>query len=440
MDDFRARSRRLLAASGALALTAALLAAGAAHADPAPPTQVSVTDSDLAAARPAAAAGWWTDLTNSATAGVTRNGPDGDTALELHLPSSSAKSYAYRSFATNALPTDIEALRAGASYTYSGTNVNFQFEIVFKPLDPAYGPNPADATKPGDDYCDQANAWGFTDVPSDWCYTVLKWEPLETVSGEWKTVDLTADTAVNSAASPKIGGWRTQKRVGIYAKAGIFSGSGTWTQYLAQIEELKVTAIVVGAGSGTPGPVSGFVKNITVGNVSYDFELEPEEPAAPPAANTDELLDLIDDEGIDVDADTDRFVPTGQVNSDLGKVDRTKPLNGRYENWQDSSDAFADVYSFSDARFIGTFPIRGGHVILTDANLKHLKPGPHHLLFRGQTSGHLAVVSIRVVAGASGGATLPPTGADPLPFGLVGLAILGAGSALVLRRRPTRAV
>src|SRR5690606_1536080 len=106
------------------------------------------------------------------------------------------------------------------------------FELVFRPDDPSFGPNPANPSAPGDNYCDSANAWGFTDVPSTWCYTVVKWEPLTAGSG-WTTVDLTADTAVDSSTGTA--GWRTQKRIGTWPKAGAFANSGTFSEYFAQI-------------------------------------------------------------------------------------------------------------------------------------------------------------------------------------------------------------
>ncbi|GMA90490.1 hypothetical protein [Homoserinibacter gongjuensis] len=410
----------------------ALLALPGSSAVAAPGGVVDVHASDLASSRPAASAGWWSDVSN-ASVGVDALGPDGDTALALNLADTTSRAYVYRSFAAGERPTDIDALRAGASYTYAGPNVNFQFELVFRPADSSYGPNPTDPAAPGNDYCDSANVWGFTDVPETWCYTVLKWEPLAASAG-WATVDLTADTAVDSSTGT--GGWRSQKRIGTWPKVGAFSGSGTFSDYFAQIAEYEVTAIVVGAGSGTAGPTTARVSDITVGGVSYRFAAEPAAPAAPPAADSTALADLIDAEGIDVAADTAQFVPVGLANADISRVDPTLPFAGDFP-WSEPSDAFVDVYSYSTASFLGTFAVVGGTVQLRGVDLSHLAGGTHHVLFRGQTSGALGVVQVTVLA-AGGGAELAATGAPTgtIVVGLVSLAALLAGvGALILGRR-----
>ncbi|MGN6273892.1 MAG: hypothetical protein ACTHMQ_12495 [Protaetiibacter sp.] len=414
---------------------AALLIAPVAPASAAPaPADVEVHASDVATARPIATAGWWSDLTN-ASVGVDKLGPNGDAALALDLVDTSSRAYVYRSFASDERPTDIAALRAGASYTYSGPNVNFQFELVFRPTDPSYGPNPTTPGSPGNDYCDSANAWGFTDVPATWCYTVIKWEPLASSSG-WTTVDLTADTAVDSSTGT--GGWRSQKRIGTWPKVGSFSGSGTFSQYFSQIAEYEVTAIVVGAGSGTPGPVVGRVKNITVGGASYRFAPEPAAPAAPPAADSAALATFIDDEGIDVDADTALFQTESSSTGDLSGVDPMQPFGGDLP-WTDPTDAYVDVYSYSTATFIGTFAVVGGSVQLRGVDLSHLDDGTHHLFFRGQTSGAVAVVQFTVLAG---GSQLAATGisAGAILVGALSLGALLAGVAalLIARRRRAR--
>lgn len=408
----------------------ALLALPGSSAVAAPGGVVDVHASDLASSRPAASAGWWSDVTN-ASVGVDALGPDGDTALALNLADTTSRAYVYRSFAAGERPTDIDALRAGASYTYAGPNVNFQFELVFRPADSSYGPNPTDPAAPGNDYCDSANVWGFTDVPDTWCYTVIKWEPLASSAG-WTTVDLTADTSVDSATGR--GGWRTQKRIGTWPKVGAFSGSGTFSDYFAQITEYQVTGIVVGAGSGTPGPVIGRVSDITVGGVSYRFALEPAAPAAPPAVDSAALDSLIADEGIDVDADTAQFVPVGSDNTDLTQIDPNLPLSGDFP-WVDPSDSFVDAYLYSSARYVGTFAVVGGKLQLRGLDLSHLEGGRHHLLFRGQTSGALGVVQMTVVA-AGGGAQLADTGVSTTAVGILSAGALLAGiAALVVGRR-----
>lgn len=430
-STFSASLRRASAVSAAV-VAVALLVLPSSAATAAAPADVDVRASEFASSRPASTAGWWTDVTN-ASVSVDALGPDGTAALALELVDTTSRAYVYRSFAAGERPTDLATLRAGASYSYAGPNVNFQFELVFRPVDPGYGPNPLDPGAPGNDYCDSANSWGFTDVPETWCYTVIKWEPLAASAG-WTTVDLTADTAVDSSTGTP--GWRTQKRIGSWPKAGAFSGSGTFSQYLAQIAEYQITSIVVGAGSGTPGPTTGRVANITVGGVSYDFALEPAAPAAPPAADDDALAQLIVDEGIDVAGDTALFTPVGTGNTELTSIDPALPFAGDLP-WKDSSDAFVDVYSYSSAVFLGTFAVVGGNVQLRGVDLSHLDDGTHHLLFRGQTSGAVGVVQV-TVRPAGGGAQLAATGAaaDVVVGGAVSLSAFLAGvAALIMGRR-----
>ncbi|WP_185740423.1 beta strand repeat-containing protein [Homoserinimonas aerilata] len=274
---------RLAALGAALAVVASALVAAPASASPG----VTVTAADLASTGRTGSAGWWADYDSSMSGSLSvgTGGPGGAPALGLHIADTSSKAYVYNNYPAGARPTDVAPLRSGASYTYAGTNVNFQIEMVFKPVDPAYGPNPDDASSPGETYCDSANRWGFTDVPADWCYTSIKWEPLNTSVGSWTTVDLAADTAVDSGTGT--GGWRTNKRIGIWGKAGSFSGSGTFSQYLDQIESYQVTAFVIGTGSGTAGPVTGWVRDVTFGGTVYSFATSPAAPTIGTASLSD---------------------------------------------------------------------------------------------------------------------------------------------------------
>jgi hypothetical protein len=169
--------------------------------------------------------------------------------------------------------------------------------------------------------------------------------------------------------------------------------------------------------------------------VTYDFGLTPEPPAAPPAVDSAELDELIESEDIDVESDTDQFLPTGAANTDLNAIDPTLPVSGEYEDWPEPADAFVDVYSYSTAVFVGTFQIVNGDVVLTGMDLSHLTPGVHRLLLRGQTSGAIAVVQLTVLAAPI--AAHPATGpADvaPLAAGAFIVVLLGAVGLLAVRR------
>lgn len=195
----------------------------------------------------------------------------------------------------------------------------------------------------------------------------------------------------------------------------------------------RVFSIGINKGRDESAERAGLVevRSLSLLGQDFVFGLSPAAPADPPAEDSEELAELIDDQDIDVPASTERFVPTGSVNTDLQDIDPEKPLNGVYENWQDPTDFFVDVYSYSAAKFVGTFPIVDGDAVLSDLDLSHLAAGPHFLVLQGQTSGTLGVVQLRVLD------TLPATGAPlgTLPFALAGgLLLLGAAAFLAARR------
>lgn len=401
-----------------------MLAAGSMPAAAIPTTEsVTVVAGDVAETRPVSGGGWWKDedAGQTGTFEITKDSFDGSIAAKLGLPSNTAKVYLYHDYPADERPTDLLEVLEGASYTYTGTNVNFQVELVFLPTDVAtYGAQ-------GTTACTSALDWGLSDDP-DACYTVMKWEPFAKPSGTWKTVDLTQDIAANS--STQTGGWISQKRLGSFAGPGVFIGQ-TLATYLAQIDSLEITSMVFGTGSATPGPVAGWVRDVTFDGVTYDFGFAPDPPAPPPAGDTQELEELIEDEGIDVEADTEQFFTTGESNTDLNRIDPNLPVSGTYENWPEEADDFVDVYSYSTAAFVGTFPIVGGNAVLSGMDLRHLAPGTHFLLLRGQSSGAIAVVQLNVLATA-----LPATGpADATAPLLAGALMLLIGGAVVVTVR-----
>jgi hypothetical protein len=167
--------------------------------------------------------------------------------------------------------------------------------------------------------------------------------------------------------------------------------------------DYQVTGFVFGAGGGTPGPAYGWVKSYTIGGTTYQFAPEAAAAAAPPAADSAGLEAYIATNSIDVPGSTADFTPTGTSNTDLSKIDSTKPLNGTYDNWQDPTDSFVDVYSYSTAELVGTFPVVGSKVFLVNADVSSLAAGKHYLVFQGQTSGAVGIVQFDVIALAATG-------------------------------------
>jgi hypothetical protein len=420
-SDARPTPSGLVRASAFLAVAfVATLGLGAGTIASAATPGVTVSIEDIGDSRPADG-GWWVDDDAAATgtATVTTDSFDSSFAAKLTLPSSSAKVYFYHDYPAIDRPVDLVAALAGASYTYTGVNVNFQVELVFLPNDvSSYG---AQGSTP----CTSAVTWGLSDNP-DACYTVMKWEPFTHQTG-WQTIDLTQDVAANSTT--QTGGWISQKRLGSYAGPGAFIGR-TLSTYLAEIDSLEITSMVFGTGSGTTGPTAGWVKDVTFDGVTYTFEQVAAPPAPPLATDTDGLANLIEDQGLDVEADTSNFQATG-ANDDLSSIDANLPLSGVFV-WAGQADAFVDVYAYSTAVFVGSFPVINGNVVLTNVDLSHLLPGDHHLVFQGQTSGALAVIGV-TVAEAPG--ELARTGSDIRLVALGGCAFALVLVGLVLVRR-----
>jgi hypothetical protein len=422
---------RVLARLGVVSLaSAALVAGGVAAGATAVPAQVDITVGDIAASRPAAG-GWFVDNQGSggSTGGafsITQDGPGNDAAMKLSVSTTSDAVYIFNGFALGSGPRDIPALLTGASYDYAGLNVNFQLQLVFTPSDPAYGPG-------GSTQCASAVAWGLSADPAA-CYTALKWEPyVRPGTAAWTHVDLSVDSAAQSSTST--GGWVSSKRLGQYP--GNVSNGQLMSTYLDEIADYEVTAFVFGIGTGTPGPDSAYLKSYTIGGTSYGFAPTATPPATPPAADSDALLQLIDDAGVDVAADTAKF----DAGTDLTKLDVSSPIDAVFAGWSDPSDAFVDVYAYSTASYLGTFPVVGGDVMLTGLDLSALAPGGHHLLLRGQSSDALAVVAFSVLAAAAPDPALAATGVEAgLVSGAALLLLVVGGVLLGVARRMRRSI
>jgi hypothetical protein len=351
-----------------------------------------------------------------------------------------------------ATQTNLQDYLAGASYSYSGADVQFAVELYFAPTDEAlYGPT---GTMP----CTKALDASGSAIAGE-CYTTLDWEPFAASPSAWSTVDLTATTAANSATNT--GGWLNTNRVGEYAKPGALIGA-TLDDYLAQMGNYEILSGGVQIGSGSSG--SGWVKYMKFNGSTYAFGTEPAErtTTTPPAASDSSLGQLIVNDNIDVTADAAELTPSSTTNSNLAAVDASNPLTGSYA-WQDPTDAYVNVYTYSSPVFIGTFPVLNGKIAFSTGSLAQLPLGQHDLVFSGQTSGTLAVVPFTITTAAtptavstsgsstsgsstsgsststtSTGAALAYTGtSDAVPVAILAALLLLAGVALRFVRRGT---
>ncbi|HMH58096.1 MAG TPA: hypothetical protein VK537_02830 [Galbitalea sp.] len=411
-------------AAFSLAGTTAAIAAGDNGTD-------FVSASDIGSTPPTGSnSSWYTDLAGGGTATITTDAFDGKANLKLGADTPTEQARLLLGFGPNlaATQTNLHSFLAGSSYSYSGASVQFAVELYFTPNDEAlYGPA-------GSSPCTQALGVGGSAIPGE-CYTTLKWDPLVASADAWTTVDLTAITAENSGATPATAGWKNTNRVGEYAKPGSMVGN-TLDEYLAQIVSYQIVSGGVQIGTSSKG--SGWVKDLKFNGATYAFGTEPtqQSPTPAPAASDSDLDQLIADDHVDVAADLAQFTPESGVNSNLAAVDASKPLSGSFV-WQDPTDAFVDVYTYSSPTFVGTFPVVNGTIQVSVNGLAALASGEHHLVFTGQTSGTLAIVPFAITAEASG--SLPVTGtADVAPMAAAAALLLLAGLALLLVFRGSR--
>ena len=248
--------------------------------------------SSVGTARPGSAGGWWvdTDTAKKGSFALGASAPAGGSALGLSLPDpgTTDKVYLYHSYPTADRPDDVSALLDGASYTYAGTNVNSQIEMIYQPADAEeYGP---DGTTP----CVSPSATeipggAVPDAPAGWCYTSIKWEPFEQPTS-WKTVDL-SDLAASANSEDDEGGWRNIKRVGSWEGTGGFGpGNGSFEDYLDQMADYRVTSFVLGTGSGTGPATAGWVQSLVLGGAVQSFGA----PAAITLDSGDSIQSAID--------------------------------------------------------------------------------------------------------------------------------------------------
>jgi Putative Ig domain len=253
----RPKTLWLLAAATLLLLVGTLPSAAAFASTPVQ----WVVASDVSASRAAAgAATWFADPNHNGTYATTATAFDSSTALQLSTPAASDGIRILNSYGSGVTPPTIAQIQSGASYAYSGSNVDFQIELFFTPSDPGYGPDPAN----GVNKCTAAGA-AFPGM----CYTVIKWEPLATSPAAWSTVDLSS----NAALTATTGGWKNTNELGIYPKPGALIGN-SMPEYLAQMTNYQVLAVGVSLGTGTASSV-GYVKTMTYAAQTYNFRPEP---------------------------------------------------------------------------------------------------------------------------------------------------------------------
>jgi hypothetical protein len=415
-----------LAATGVAVLaTTAWVATGGVSVAFATSASTSVTAPDVGSAPPSGA-GWWQDRDsgNAGSFAMTADSFDRSDAIKLNLPTTSAGINLHHDYAVADRPTDLPALLSAASYTYTGSNVNFQIEVAYQPTDTQFAPT-------GSSPCTSASGWGISGVDSTWCYALVKWEPFATTS-TWSTVDLSADTAGNSGTVPtKTAGWMSQKRVGSFPATSSRVGHKL-SDYLGQMAHYQVVSVGFGAGSGAAAPTAGWVKSMTVGGATFDFAPVAAAPTPPPVANSTALQGYITTNNIDVAATTNTFSINGApAGSGLTSIDPSAPFDAALP-WSDTSDTFVDVYAYSSPLLVGTFPVIAGVVDLTGVDLSALQPGSHHLVFVGQSSGAVSIVAIGIAAAAP---TLALTGTDAVGPTIGALSVLLLGLTMVILAR-----
>jgi hypothetical protein len=372
--------------------------------------------------------GWVLDNSSGGTEAITTDVFDARSALKLLQPSTGSSATILKSYGLGVRPADIPGLLAGSSFSYSGSNVNFQLAMFYTPNDPVhYGPTGTTLR------CTQAVDGGVS--RAGMCFTIIKFEPKVSPSGAYATITLADKQA---PLTDQAGGWLSTQSVGQYVANGRVA---TLDNLLGQMSSYEIYGAGASVGPGTVNGVS-WLANLTFGGASYSFGAPVAEAAAAsaPAADSAALDQLVSTNSVDVEADTASVSLTGS-NASLAAIDATQPVDGRYNGWGDPTDGYVDVYAYSAATFVGTFPVVNGNVVLTGMNLSALAPGAHNLVLRGQTSGNLAVIRFAVAGAATGSPTpadptLAATGAaNPLPWEIGGSILIALGLLLRFVRR-----
>jgi hypothetical protein len=325
-----------------------------------------------------------------------------------------------KSYGAGVRPTNVPQLLSGSSYSYSGSNVNFQLAMFYTPIDAAhYGPTGTTLA------CAPAVDGGVTRAGT--CFTIIKFEPKVSPAGSYVTFTL------GDKQNPLIGqtaGWLSTHSVGQYPANGRVA---TLAALLGQMSSYEIYGVGASVGPGTANGVS-WLANLTFGGTSYSFgaPVTQAAPASAPAADSAALDQLIASDSIDVAADTASLSLSGS-NTDLAAIDGTQPVSALFNNWSDPTDGYVDAYSYSTPALLGTFPIVNGNVVLSGLNLTALAAGQHSLVLRGQTSGSVSVISFTVAAAAAAAAkpALAATGAaNPVPWAITSLALIAVGVLL----------
>lgn len=441
-------TNRWSAATAAVATAGVLVLVGAT---PAIATGVPavVTPSLVSATESAPGTSGWRSELRNAGAEVRIGGVAGlGSVAELAHPDASnvatlAYSWGIGTRPTQDGPVTIQTLLANAEYTYSGSNVNLQLGVHFRPSDAAaYGPG-------GTEQACSANGAEQRQDALNGCWAVIKFETGQTSApGDWLTFRPMDFSGAGYVTNVTPGWWPTQN-IGPYGsanRAGI-------DQLLEQMEGYEVWAMGVSVGSGTTG--AGYVSDLAFGGATYSFLPDPAAPPVPTPADTSLLLELLADPAADVAVFDDSQL-LGVSAADLTQVGADEDLAVSL-GWDGGADGLVDAYVFSTPTPIGSFPVTQGRidVTLSAAQLAALGGTDHHLVLIGQSSGAIRALPFALassggsgggggtVPGAAPGAELAPTGISEgteTLLAVAALALLSGAAALVLvrGRRPAR--
>lgn len=148
----------------------------------------------------------------------------------------------------------------------------------------------------------------------------------------------------------------------------------------------------------------------------------------PAASSTEELLALLQARGVDIES-LDEWGVTRDPNDATLTIENLP--------WTGAQDSMVDVYGYSTAKLLGSFPVRNDSIsaIISTASLGN---GDHHILIVGRDSGSLRAADLTI-----GGSGLANTGASGSPLGGLSAFLLFSGvlfvAASIRMRRKAKA-
>jgi LPXTG-motif cell wall-anchored protein len=243
------------------------------------------------------------------------------------------------------------------------------------------------------------------------------------------TVTISGDLVVGSVLTATVAGWPADVSLAYEwgYSGGQFGGgidgatSSSYTVTNAELGMYMVALVTASAEGFEPTTVSAFTETVVT-------SAPVKAAAAAPVSNSTQLAAYLAAEGVVTQPQASVGLPAGALNP-------TASYSAKL-TWTATTDSFVDVYLYSTPTFVGTFAVVDGvaQINLSAKLLSQLAAGEHTLVAKGQTSGSVQSVAVKIAA------ALAETGTDAAsPLTAAAFLLLLGGALVVARRRNVHA-